>query len=71
MIEFGRALNPARDEPLREGQGADGKAPVLGHFWYEDADHWFAERLRAEHDPDAADLARQRTLEFLERQLLG
>ncbi|HVM29697.1 MAG TPA: alpha/beta fold hydrolase [Candidatus Limnocylindrales bacterium] len=82
------------------GEGAEGRAPVLGHFatdvkweerafveqmekelrdsgrdvtfhWYEDADHWFAERLRDEYDPNVAALAWQRTLDFLGRHLLG
>jgi carboxymethylenebutenolidase len=82
------------------GVGADGRAPVLGHFaaddkwepreeveqmehelretgrdvtlhWYEGADHWFAERLRPEYDEQTAAHAFQRTLEFLDRHLLG
>jgi carboxymethylenebutenolidase len=44
---------------------------LAGLHRYEGADHWFAESDRPEYNPEAFELAWQRTLAFLRQELLG
>jgi carboxymethylenebutenolidase len=60
-----------REEVEQMEQQLRGSGREVDLHWYDGADHWFAERLRAEHDPEAAGLAWQRTLDFLGRHLLA
>jgi carboxymethylenebutenolidase len=45
------------------------KHPDVQVFWYEDADHGFNTNDRASYNAAAARLARERSLEFLKRNL--
>jgi len=61
-------------EPLSEVRALEGKLREAGRetsfYFYPGTKHWFVEENRpVEYNPDAADLAWKRTLEFLNRKL--
>ena len=66
MLHFGKLDKHIPKEEVDKVQTAH---PEVQIFWY-DADHGFNCDQRASYDPEAAELARDRSLEFLKKDLV-
>jgi len=67
MLHFGKLDKHIPKEEVDKVQAAH---PAVQIFWY-DADHGFNCNDRASYNPEAAKLARERSLQFLNRFVLG
>ena len=66
MLHFGMLDKHIPKEEIDKVQALH---PEVEIFWYENADHGFNCNDRASYNPEAAKLARQRSLEFLKKHL--
>jgi carboxymethylenebutenolidase len=66
MLHFGKLDQHISKESIDPVQAANPDVPI---FWYDNADHGFNCNDRASYNPEAAKLARERSLEFLKRHL--
>lgn len=66
MLHFGALDQHIPKESIDKVQAAH---PEVQIFWYENADHGFNCNDRASYNPDAAKLARERSLAFLKQNL--
>lgn len=64
MLHFGKLDQHIPKESIDAVQAANPEVPV---FWYDGADHGFNCNDRASYNPEAAKLAKQRSLEFLKK----
>jgi carboxymethylenebutenolidase len=55
--------------PKEQGEKVKAHHPEVEVFWYEGAEHAFANAMRASYKPDAATLAGERSLAFLKKNL--
>jgi carboxymethylenebutenolidase len=67
MLHFGKLDQHIPKDEVDKVQAAH---PEVQVFWYE-ADHGFNCDVRTAYNPEAAKLARERSLEFLQKQLKG
>lgn len=68
MLHFGKLDQHIPKEGIDQLQAAH---PEVIVFWYDDAGHGFSCNERASYTPDAAKLARERSLEFLRKHLVA
>jgi carboxymethylenebutenolidase len=68
MLHFGKLDKHIPKEDIDKLQAAH---PEVQIFWYEGADHGFNSDDRSAYNPAAAKLARERSLEFLKKNLAG
>ena len=66
MLHFGKLDKHIPKEEIDKVQALH---PEVQVFWYEDADHGFSCNDRASYNPEAAKLARERSLAFLKQHL--
>ncbi|AXC15899.1 Dienelactone hydrolase family [Acidisarcina polymorpha] len=66
MLHFGRKDSHI---PAEQGEKVKSLHPEVEVFWYDDADHAFNRDVGATYNPQAAKLARERSLAFLKKNL--
>jgi len=66
MLHFGRKDSHIPAEQVEKVQALH---PEVKIFWYDDAEHAFNRDVGASYNPEAAKLARQRSVEFLKTNL--